>query len=254
MRETRIGFDQETDCPKRLWVLSALSDDEVTDSPGTAPPGLQFHLSRCPSCRALADRLLSVGRSLSEMSLLEPPMETAMQATLRATSALLAGAKPMIALEMEEPEPVPRMRGAGMLRRYRWAAALATAVGLTAWFAISQRGIEDDDRSTPRRDRQVVTRSSSQGTAEPTAAEINSQTEKVARSQEPELSSQASRTRRITDDVNWCDRPDCVVPAFLPGRFPANASLEVGGQGTATLSLPQNGRPILPEPEKPRRP
>jgi hypothetical protein len=57
----------EAKCPKRPWVMMMFSDDESVDR-DSVPPGLRFHLSRCPACSTLADQLASVTKSLSELA------------------------------------------------------------------------------------------------------------------------------------------------------------------------------------------
>ena len=78
---TRLG-PRGTDiigCSKRLWVMTALSDDELLGEEGSLPQGLRFHVSQCESCRVLAESLLSVSQGLGELSVVEPPDELGVQ-------------------------------------------------------------------------------------------------------------------------------------------------------------------------------
>jgi hypothetical protein len=130
--DTDLKQPEEQSCPKRLWVLLTLSDDELVDEDGSPPPGLQFHLSRCESCRALAERLRSVSDALRAMSTLEPGEKLAEAANTQALTALRSGAQLTGRVHIpEEPEPVA---GAGVgrqrLGRYAAAAVIFIAVGL----------------------------------------------------------------------------------------------------------------------------
>ncbi len=71
-------------CPKRIWVLTVLTDDE--DATGELPRGLAFHLARCPSCRSVADRLQRANSALAALGAAEAPhlFERAQQQTLQA--------------------------------------------------------------------------------------------------------------------------------------------------------------------------
>jgi hypothetical protein len=62
----------ETSCPKRLWVMMELADDELRNADDAPATGLRFHLSRCPSCRALAERMEAVRTELAAMASAEP--------------------------------------------------------------------------------------------------------------------------------------------------------------------------------------
>ncbi len=54
MNEANVQERDGAICPKRLWVILTLSDDELLEDGETPPRILQLHLSRCDSCRALA--------------------------------------------------------------------------------------------------------------------------------------------------------------------------------------------------------
>ena len=124
----------ENACPKRVWVMSIFSDDEALDDPGSLPQGLAFHLSRCDSCRTLADQLRGVCSRLADLALLEPDETLTDRAHDQAVSALRQGAaltgRVMIP---DEPDRATlsvlwgfRLRPA----RYAAAAVIVVLVGL----------------------------------------------------------------------------------------------------------------------------
>ena len=124
-------------CPKRLWVMLTLSDDEALEAGEELPRGLQFHLSRCPSCRALADRLLAVSGTLRSLADLEPNDDLCARADSQVTKTLDEGARLTGRVSIpDEPErltaPSHRLGLAVWLRygTYAAAAAVFLAVGL----------------------------------------------------------------------------------------------------------------------------
>ncbi len=123
----------EAICPKRLWVLTALTDDELLDQGDALPQGLRFHLARCESCRQLADRLLLVTSSLHEISGLESASDLADRADAQAVNALRTGAKLTGRVTIpDEPEvEVARPGRVLWLRFGRVAAAAAIVFGLS---------------------------------------------------------------------------------------------------------------------------
>ncbi len=127
---------RETDtagCPKRLWVMTTLADDELVGEEGPLPQGLSFHLSQCESCRLLAERLLSVSRALGGLAAVEPPDGLAGRADGRAREALRAGAKLTGRVDIPEVEQELASPGLTVWRYYgRFAAAalILLCVGL----------------------------------------------------------------------------------------------------------------------------
>lgn len=87
-----VQTEDQTGCPKRLWVMLTLSDDELVADEESLPKGLRFHLSRCSSCRALADRLIAVTSRLRDLAQLEPTEEVAIAANGQLRQALHEGA------------------------------------------------------------------------------------------------------------------------------------------------------------------
>lgn len=132
--ETRPRAQDEAGCPKRVWVMTALSDDEVPGSVEELPPGLQFHLSRCAPCRALAERLLAVSGTLRSLSAVEPDSELRHRADVQALTALREGGRLSGRVSIpDEPEVLPSTRmSVPWLRygRYAAAAAIVLVVGL----------------------------------------------------------------------------------------------------------------------------
>lgn len=122
---------EERACPKRLWVMLTLSDDEALESDGALPQGLRFHLSRCPSCRGLADRLQSITDSLCSMSDVEPDGDLQGRADAQAKQALAEGAR--ITGRVTIPEESERLPVA--VRGHRWSTWLRYS-GLAAAAAI----------------------------------------------------------------------------------------------------------------------
>lgn len=119
-------------CPKRLWVMTVLSDDELLGGDAALPQGLQFHLSRCDSCRRLADSLLQVSDCLYGLAQLEPGDELAVRARSRACEALAAGAELTGHVEIpDDPESeLGHTRGASWTAYARYAAAAAIVFGM----------------------------------------------------------------------------------------------------------------------------
>jgi|GEM_PF-5005025 len=78
-------------CPKRVWTLSVLSEENPLGDKTALPRGLMFHLSRCPSCRELADRLLAVNGGLAALASQQPEEALVDRANARALAAIEAG-------------------------------------------------------------------------------------------------------------------------------------------------------------------
>jgi hypothetical protein len=125
MTDVDLHDQDDATCPKRNWVMSMLSDDEALGQDGALPRGLQFHLSRCDSCRALADRLTSVSGALRSLSEIEPPVELTALATAQATQALSDGARFTGRVSIPDGPPTAPSTGAHGYRFARYAAAAA---------------------------------------------------------------------------------------------------------------------------------
>ncbi len=140
--ETELQEQGGASCPKRIWVMMTLSDDEALPEDGTLPQGLRFHLSRCESCRAVADRLLAVSGTLGSLSSMDPGDDLAERADTQALGALREGAKLTGRVSIpDEPEPTHRTTGRVNWHRYaRYAAAAAVFIAFGLFGLSSLRG------------------------------------------------------------------------------------------------------------------
>ncbi|MCO6437458.1 MAG: hypothetical protein J5J06_10255 [Phycisphaerae bacterium] len=139
------------ECSKRLWVLTALSDDDVLDAGAPLPRGLSLHLAQCSSCRELAEDLQSVGRGLREMGRSQMPAGLQERAVAQARTALMDGARPTgrVDLDALEDDPAPDSVPSAPIAWPHWAACAAAAmvlltVGSVAWWAASGPGPKDE--------------------------------------------------------------------------------------------------------------
>lgn len=135
------GLQPTVTCSKRVWVMTVLSDDEALADHGRLPHGLRFHLSRCPSCRALADGLRSVTDGLGLLADLEPSEALTSDADQQAHNALEAGARLTGRVDVVEPVS-PVVSGAwrtGWPNAARYAAAAVIGLSLGAAGLWSQR-------------------------------------------------------------------------------------------------------------------
>lgn len=148
-------------CPKRVWVMTALSDDEAAVDADGLSQGIRLHLASCESCRKLADQLLGVGSALRQMSAAELDGDLASRADAQAMEALRAGGRLTGRVDIpDEPEPSTEdspSRGWRPPRRYAMAAAILLAVGV--YFTIRSG---DAEQSPPIQQDQVAAESSNQ--------------------------------------------------------------------------------------------
>ena len=140
--ESELQRQDKTSCPKRVWVMMTLSDDEALPEDGTLPHGLRFHLSRCESCRAVADRLLAVSGTLRSLSSMDPDDDLAERADSQALGALREGAELTGRISIpDEPEPVNHTTGRVKWHRYaRYAAAAVVLIAFGLFGLSSLRG------------------------------------------------------------------------------------------------------------------
>lgn len=123
-------------CPKRLWVMLTLSDDEVLDARGELPLGLRVHLRQCDSCRELSERLLAVSSGLQQLGRPEPPTGLLDKADGQLVDALRSGAAARLGESLDErwaaagSEPAQR-------RRIAWRSVARYAVAAVFVFAIT---------------------------------------------------------------------------------------------------------------------
>lgn len=227
----------EAICPKRLWVLTALSDDELLDQGDALPQGLQFHLARCESCRKLADRLMLVTSSLHEISELESEANLADRADAQAVDALRAGAKLTGRVTIpDEPEgEVVRPGRVLWLRFGRVAAAAAIVFSLTLW------GVQQ--LSNPPRQALVEDRPARNGESDLPALEtVASSPDAGPRAGEPERLAGSRPEEDATRALPYhipryathyeaalADDPGSVQAAFPRPRAGSRSSLPSGG-------------------------
>lgn len=125
----RPSFAESETCPKTVWVLSTLSDDELCDGGAEIPAGLAFHLNRCPSCRALADRLRTVTLGLHALSRSEPDDGLEDQAEKQLQQALAHGAVFTGRVQIPEDEfEMPAPTGSLVRTWFHWSNLAAAAV------------------------------------------------------------------------------------------------------------------------------
>lgn len=102
----------ESTCPKQPWVMSTLADDEQSTVEGEFSHAMRFHLARCESCRALAERLLNTVDVLGELGKADPPADLVERAERQALAAIEAGAEltgRVDVTDVEEIDEIPTM-------------------------------------------------------------------------------------------------------------------------------------------------
>jgi len=207
----RIG--QTTDdapCPKRLWVMTMLSDDEVVAPGVRLPQGLEFHLKRCPSCRALADDLLGVTALLAEAGAQEPTESLLRRAQRQTEAALRDGARLTGRVDVDAADDgslVPARAG----RWRRWGLPLAAAAMIAIAFGLFSimHGPGDGDGGVLPDGVVQTTGEQSTGDAEKPQASLAS--DPMQSDRDPTAVPEAYRG----DD---CTGKDCVEKAFVPRR------------------------------------
>ena len=129
-------------CPRRLWVMSTLTDDERLEATDRLPQALQFHISRCEACQALADELLPATRSLLAMGQSEPPGDLLAAAQAQAVAAIDRGAEltgRVVVPDLEEPLTLPPAVRIPM-RSFRYAAAAVILIGFASFWIVRNSG------------------------------------------------------------------------------------------------------------------
>jgi hypothetical protein len=147
-REQQTDAEPPTTCPKQPWVMLTFSDDEAL-APGTElPAGLRFHLSRCPSCRAIAERLSAVTMALDGVAGDRFDDELAPRATSRVRAALFSGARltgRVVVDDVPDAWSVDLSNNDGALSSwsarpfFALAACVVLAVGLVAMWRLVDR-------------------------------------------------------------------------------------------------------------------
>lgn len=137
-----IQTEDQTGCPKRLWVMLTLSDDELIADEESLPKGLRFHLSRCSSCQALADRLMAVSSRLRDLAQLEPAEEVVIAANGQLQQALHDGARLTGRVKVSDEHDLPLIGADRHNQRVHWLgpgwfrvtmAAAAVVFVFTLW-------------------------------------------------------------------------------------------------------------------------
>lgn len=211
-------------CPKRIWILSTLSDDEALGPDGSPPPGLQFHLSRCPACRREADRLRSVSDALRELSTIEPPVALRERADEQLAVALAHGAVSSGRVTIPGGDgadfDAPQVRATALrfIGRFAAAAVLVFAVGW-AGLAVLERDVARTfvAQATARPDspqRRVRTSNSATEFSQPAAGAKDAVAAREAEQpQRPYCTALPYFDNSVPDDTN------CIQRAFsLPAR------------------------------------
>jgi len=223
-RSGGVGADDH--CAKRVWVMTVLSDDESFGPDQALPPGLEFHLSRCPECRALADELLAVTSGLSGLAATAAPAGLLDRANTQAGAALAAGGELTGRVDPgdEGCELLTAPKGAAW-RRWTMPLAIAALLALAAGVVAVMRAATDpgDGAGRPIAEAPAVERE----VDEPEASLVR---DGVA-PRDPTAVPEAYRGES-------CDGDDCVERAFVPGRGRRSAeSREVdrsNGKGSTT--------------------
>lgn len=148
LTEPRLDRGEAGECPKAPWVMLTFSDDEAFPSQDAMPAGLRFHLSRCPTCRAIADRLSAASSALEHVKSNEPLAGLTERAVSRAEASLRSEARltgrvavneaGFLDIETEWGDEPDSMKEA-MFSGLRGVAALAACIGLTLGLVASWR-------------------------------------------------------------------------------------------------------------------
>ncbi len=233
-RQTR----DDAPCPKRLWVMTTLSDDEIVGPGGPLPQGLEFHVSRCPSCRALAQELRSVGASLGSAGEQEPPESLLRRAQRQTETALKDGARMTGRVDVgnDGAELLGRPIPAWWQRRtipLAAAAIVGIAIGL---FSIMRAPSSNEPGVTPAG---VVQAEDKAAPGAPSATQEPKATlarDAIETDRDPTAVPEAYRG----DD---CKGEDCVERAFVPRRGrrrPRDRSLDTKGDKGSTAPVPND--------------
>lgn len=138
MSELMSSDRAEGTCPKQPWVMSTLADDEPSTAEGEFSYAMRFHLARCESCRALADRLSDAVSALGELGKADPPADLRERAERQAMAAIEAGAELTGRVDipdLEELDEIPTgQRWWWRSARYAVAATILLAFA-TYWVA-----------------------------------------------------------------------------------------------------------------------
>lgn len=220
MTSTHTHESNET-CPKRAWTLSVLSDESPLDEQGALPQGLEFHLSRCPSCRALADRVLAVTAALADWSQSpEPHADFVARANDRVLKALGAGVAPEG--HAEWPDDLLVAGVADRARRWRVGmryAAVAAVMAMIVWAAREDAVRTHGDMVVQTRQPASPSGAAPSGDTLEEPAEERVSAPEIRTAQAPPLI--APPGRDAADPVTvpfWPDADEALERAWIPGR------------------------------------
>ena len=254
-----LDGDGENACPKRPWVMVTLSDDDAVEAGGALPQGLQFHLSRCAACRALADRLRSVTNTIGTMSDLEPGEDLQAQADAQAQQALAEGAS--VTGRVTIPDEPERLRAASRAPELAWwlrwgsyAAAAAIVFGFGLYGLTMLAGRDGQQTVADGNARQDGRRGPQQKPVEQDPYAVSERISATGREgpevpgeiassdQEPRLADNQMRSRgqvcrhRSHVEAASCDNPNCIYRAtVLP-----DARQRDLGWGNALFDMPRH--------------
>jgi hypothetical protein len=138
---TRDPSTLNENCPKRLWVMTVLSDDEAQADAGGVSTALNLHLASCAPCRELADRLLRVGNLLGALASVSPAPALISGADVQLARALDDGAMltGRVAILDAPAQTLPVRRAARAMRFAGYAAAAMVAIAVTTGFVVRLR-------------------------------------------------------------------------------------------------------------------
>jgi hypothetical protein len=218
-------------CPKRVWVLTTLADDEALGADGALPPGLKFHLSRCASCRSEADRLRSVSDALRELSTIELPVALLERADEQMAVALAHGAVLTGRVTIPDDDvadfDAPQVRATALrfIGRFAAAAVLVFAVGWAGLVVLERNVVRSFvTQPTARSDsppRRVRTSNSATEISQPAPSAKG-----AVAAQEAEQPQRPYCTTLPYFDSSVPDDADCIQRAF---SLPARGRRDLGG-------------------------
>ncbi len=212
-------------CPKRVWVMATLADDESFDLSAELPRALQLHLATCSSCKELADSLLVVSAGLGALGRDEPSRSLVQAANDQAKAALAAGGRMTGRVDVpDEPERAHTPTRRVLAFPATWLAAAASVaifVGLFgAWWLIRSPDGMAQDRVT---ERATVphTNHNARPDAKPGPKQADFKTgERLAEVDDAPNTEHSQRVRICNHadhlDAAMCDRIDAVHRAAIP--------------------------------------
>lgn len=128
---TNQWFSEVTSrCPKAMWIVNNLVDDETDEAPSTLPSAVDFHLAKCESCRTLVNKLRSTTRDLALLAAREVDESLFERATDRAHRAIADGGRLTGRVEFPKESDITANSGSARSFRHRSAIGLAAAAAI----------------------------------------------------------------------------------------------------------------------------